>query len=326
MIETVTGTNISFVGDQKLAKVSNATSLRVLRQNHDLHPNIPTLPRDDYSQSGLPPDGEKLRKIFNTPARCAVYMAPHYGIRISPPNDQIYHLPLETVNSENIENMSDKQLYSAVVDAVQLSPCIIEAAEAYIREAMNGSNFVGVHWRYDKHDWKAFYCKRQKMHQSFCNDLELITFEDIASAIMKSMKGSSKFQKNQLLYSQSYMYIAVPPSLKTFKKKLIQVILLANYNFVFPSIDLESFLTENFQTCWKTGKWTDTNEILSLTEMQLMVESEWFFFSELSTWSGVIRPKRLQQQNGNMVKKFEAPVYQLSRSQMLQSGSSKQAV
>ena len=315
IIEIATGMNIFFVEDQKLAKVPNATSLRVHQQNHDIHPNIPTLPRDEYSQSRLPPDGEKLRKIFNTQARCAVYMAPHYGIRISSQMNRIYDLPFEGVNGENIEDMPDTQLYSAVVDAVQLPPCIVVTADTYIREAMNGNKFVGVHWRYDKHDWKALYCKQKKIYQTFCDDLELITFEDIASAIINTVQASC--EKKIRTDAQIFIYIAVPPSLKEFKENLLRILPLLNSNFVRPSVDLASFLTRNFQTCWKSGKWAETEETLSLLEMQVMAESEWFFYSRLSSWSDVIRHKRARKQNGQNKKNFEASVYQSSRTQML---------
>ena len=89
------------------------------------------------------------------------------------------------------------------------------------------------------------------------------------------------------------IYIAAPPSLYAFKENIYQELPKLNFSKTItkPAANLTSFLQAMLgRQCWEDAGWKIIDEIKSLCEMEIMVHSTWFFYSDVSSWSSNIRP------------------------------------
>ena len=248
----------------------------------------------------MPMEASVLQAVFDTTAPCAIYTGVFDSIDVYPRNG--IARPLEP-NIGSIGEIFDDVLYSAVLDAVGHPPCLVEAATSYIRDVMKNEFYVGLHWRYDNGDWFTYICSSSTTQKSKlrCLNMKKVKPVHLAKAIKRLFKA-----KTSTLYKTTFVYIATPPTLKTFKDSIYLELKKLDPYFARPARTIENYLKDRYRLYWKKQKWNNLPSILSLIEMEIMKKSSLFIYSSGSSWSKKVRVHRVKlNQEGNLVKKFE---------------------
>ena len=256
----------------------------------------------------LPSNGAQLRALYNTSLRCAVVTSVFGPVRVG-----LYKqspLSLNQTEASHIETVPDNRLFSAVFDAIRRPPCITAAALDYVQKTLEHRKYIGVHWRYNKRDWLGQCDKKStpKRRQEVCNNIRSIKPVHVAEAIISEMQKILNI--GSVTETIIPIYIAVPPSLNAFKEGIYEELSRLNFSKAIkkPATNLTSFLRANYQQCWEDAGWKIFDEIESFCEMEIMVHSTWFFYSDISSWSSNIRPWRTQSLNSTK-RKFESAIY-----------------
>nr|XP_018670283.1 uncharacterized protein LOC108950060 [Ciona intestinalis] len=281
---------------------SGSTRLRLNDNDVKPPPSIPTFPGENYTvtyQPWLTSDKSTLLKAYSTSAECAVYVGPFFTIRIGLKDNIASPLPANLSGVISYDEIPDDVMYSAVVDAVRRPLCIEEAAKAYIEETYNNEEYAAIHWRYDKKDWGR---RCEGVTSDACTIVQNVTPAHLATAIVSEIRAA----ENRTF---KYAYIATPPAIRDFRDEALSEIVKQNPDFINTKGDITTFLTTRYESCWENGRWENLGEIVSLVEMELMRNSQWFFHSLGSTWSSNVRPIRLKSStDGVFVRKFEVSV------------------
>ena len=272
-----------------------------VEENYSI-PEIPTLPNLNFSATfgHKFSNDEQLKTAFNTNASCAIALSIFRWIDITPSEQSAF--PLK--KNVSLPLLSNDVLFSAVIDAIRHPPCVVNAASKYISEAFPKQKYIGVHWRYDREDFGSV-CN-ESWAKYYCDNMYNIEPKTLALAILNAIT-SEKIKKFIPIY------IATPPQLESFADEVYEELEKLNKLLVKPTIKLKAFLSSNYNICWKETGWKIMENIISLSEMEIMMKSTWFFFSPGSTWSETIRPFRTDTfENNTIVKRFEANVFQLA--------------
>jgi len=229
-------------------------------------------------------DERFVRKMFGTSERCAIYAQPFHSLKMQ--YGQQHAVPLSS-STKSASRVEDNNLFSAIIEAVRRPSCIVNAASRFVAQVFHGNPYAAIHWRYDKKDWYRYHCVVHygPKFRNACEILPSITARDIASGVENMLREETSD------HFGLFVYIASPPSVENFTKQIYD-----SLEFLVPLEEknyLKNFFSMNFQSCWKDlTNFMDVDEIVSLTEMEIMVRSKWFFYSFGSTWSENIRPLR----------------------------------
>ena len=271
-----------------------------VEQNYNIS-EIPMLPNLKFSAKfgHKFPNGEDLKTAFDTNASCAIALSIFKWIDVSPSKQSAF--PLN--QNVSLSSLSNNVLFSAVIDAIRHPPCVVKATSDYISEAFSNPKYIGVHWRYDK-DFGTL-CKNS-WAKYYCNNMHNIQPKTLAVAICNAIT-------SEKINESIPIYIATPPTLERFADEVYEELNKLNRLLIKPTIKLKAFLSSNYSICWKETGWKVTENIISLSEMEIMIKSTWFFFSSGSTWSEMIQPLRTDTfDNNTIVKRFEADVFRLA--------------
>ena len=270
-------------------------------QNYNI-PEIPTLPNLNFSAKfgHKFSNDEQLKTAFNTNASCAIALSLFKWIDVTPSEQSAF--PLN--QNVSLPLLSNDVLFSAVIDAIRHPPCVVNAASEYISQAFSNLKYIGVHWRYDKEDFGRV-CK-ESWAKYYCDNMYNIEPKTLAVAIFNAIT-------SEKIKECIPIYIATPSTLESFANEVYEELSKLNNFLVKPTIKLKAFLSSNYNICWKETGWKITEDIISLSEMEIMMKSTWFFYSAGSTWSEMIRPFRTDTfENNTIVKRFEANVFRLA--------------
>ena len=233
---------------------------------------------------------ELTRNYFRTSASCAIVTSLFRNI---PAMTDAVPKPFVNLSIDDFANVPDHVLVYAITKAIRHPPCIVQASKDYIRDVLKGSKFIGIHWRFDKKDW-AMHCSKttQKYVKLICKNI--LNMEPAFA--VKKLK---LFHEKEMPEMKNILvYMAAPPSADELKTKFYDELSNSNGIFEKPSESLETYLQKRFKPCWKQNVWIySTADIFSLCEMELMIQSSWFLYSNPSTWSDVARLIRRTNQN-----------------------------
>ena len=265
---------------------------------------IPTFPGTNHTLMYghvMPADQAVLQTVFNTTAPCAIYASVFYSIKIQPKNG--YAISMTSLN-KTLESISNKGLYSAITDAVRHPPCIVKAAKNYIRDVLNNRLYAALHWRYDTGDFIRHRCRNLQpvWSKTICADLKKIKPLHIAKAIVRAVQTNSLGVN--LTKDVVPVYVAALPSLKNFVDEVYAKLQQIDERFIKPSSGIRSYLKSKYSLCWEKHHWKNIEEVVSLTEMELMIGSFWFFFSRGSTWSRNVRFYRIKLDKDKTITNF----------------------
>ena len=311
VIERDTGMKI-LVQNHNFSRVKNAAQIHISDKPGNMTYNIPALPGKKYQatmKAWLKPDEVSIRDAYHTDAKCAAYTSAWPTV-INKLKDGI-GFPLEDIPS-NISSIPDDELFSAVTDAIRHPPCIRKAALKFVEEVFGGQAYAAVHWRYDQRDWLG-RCDRGKAKGTqlqFCEEIRKILPSDIATAIVNALLGQIP-NKNASI-SSMHFYIAHPPALNEFVNEVYQISKNLSTLIQLPSISLKNYLEKNVEKCWKKNRWKNSDDILSLVEMEIMLLSDWFFYAKHSSWSNNVRDLHWTNVNDVRKKKYEASIFELA--------------
>jgi len=263
----------------------------------------------------VPSDEQSIKELFDTTARCAIFTSPFKTVKVQPQKGRVTSLDLPRNSAANISKISDEAMFSAVLDAVRRPSCIVTAAARYVKSVFKGKPFVALHWRYDKNDWFKWHCiaNNQAKYATACKHLPYITPLDITRAIHKKL-----FHWNVREPLRQVLYAASPPSLLNFTSQVYQ--LFRKDKLLDKRVTLEAFFERHYNGCWKqSDENINFGEIISMTEMEILTKSTWFFYSSGSTWSANIRPFRMKGRMGESTNVYqEADIFPLACEEMLE--------
>ena len=265
---------------------------------------IPTFPGTNYTLMYghvMPADQAVLQTVFNTTAPCAIYALVYNSIKIKPING--YAISMTSLN-KTLESISNEGLYSVITDAVRHPPCIVKAAKNYIRDILNNRLYAALHWRYDTDDFIRVACRNSQLvwSKTICADLKKIKPLHIAKAIVRAVQTNSVGVN--LTKDVVPVYVAAPPTLKNFVDEVYTKLQQIDKRFIKPSSGIRSYLKSKYSLCWEKHQWKNIEEVVSLTEMELMIGSFWFFFSRGSTWSQNVRFYRIKLDKDKAITNF----------------------
>lgn len=247
---------------------------------------------------------DAFKKRFTTSKPCAIMI----GMIKSPPFEFTGISAALPSEIQNISNVKQNELAWAIVNAVNNFPsAVVEAARQFVRSVFGAEGFVGVHWRYDHKD---FYSHCQGIENWICADVYNITPQHVATAMYNDLK---KFFPQ--FSCGINIYIASPPSIIGFTDQIFDRLRQFNSTFRRPSLTLNQFMVNRFGACMEKNHW-NFGDTLSRVEQALMVQSDYFYFSAVSSWSQNCRNARWYQPHGGAKPrmKYEANVYKLSSS------------
>ncbi|XP_076817899.1 uncharacterized protein LOC143463324 isoform X1 [Clavelina lepadiformis] len=252
----------------------------------------------------LPSNEDDIRAVYNTTASCALHALSYRSVEIMEKGKIAFPL---LPSASNIHKIPDDVLYSAVTDSVHLPPCVTAAAENYVNAIIGNREYVALHWRYNEEDWFK-PCQRPE-RKPVCEALKKITPQDVAHAIVNNLP---PLQNNAKLRGRLPVYIAAPPSLKDFKLEIFSHMERINPSLEAVSVELEQYFKKTgLVQCWQKADWVSHDDVISLTEMEIVRMSRYFFYSIRSSWSANIRPLRWEWKDGNTDKLFEASIFDL---------------
>ena len=233
---------------------------------------------------------ELIRNYFRTSASCAIVTSIFRNI---PAMTDAVRKPSVNMTISDFANVPDHVLIYGITKAIRHPPCIVQAAKDYIRDVLKGSKFIGIHWRFDEKDW-AMRCSK-----STRNYVKLVCKNIVNMEPAFAVKKLKLFHEKKMPEMKNILvYMAAPSNATELKTKFYDELLNSNGIFEKPSESLESYLQKRFKPCWKQNVWIhSTADIFSLCEMELMIQSSWFLYSNPSTWSNVARLIRRTNQN-----------------------------
>ncbi|CAK8678797.1 unnamed protein product [Clavelina lepadiformis] len=307
-------TNMTILREKaKLPKCNGAVELKLSK---DTQSSILAYPNSTYNITNdhwLRGNERAIRDVYNTTKPCALHALSYRSINLVAKGQIAFPLRRETY--KNVRLIPDDVLYSAIIDSVHPPQCITVAAEEYIASVIERLDYVAVHWRYNEEDWLKL-CGQRSERKMMCDALRKITAEDVAEAVVNNLPPLQ--QKNANSFEDKSgatlpVYISTPPSLKHFKSKILSHLKDLSSQLKIDLMDLEVYLVQaGLAQCLKNANWVSRNEIISLTEMEIVRKSKYFFYSIISTWSSNIRPLRSEWAKEGIRKKFEASVFQLA--------------
>ena len=295
-------TNISFPSHLKLIDSEQSSKIPVL-------PNLNSTKRLGKRFSL---DSISLRTEYETEAQCAIAAAVYSWIWI--PASANIASPLKP--DKNQFNATNVETMSAIMDAIRHPPCIVKVAKDYIRDILKDQKYIALHWRFDREDWIRVLCKKQNLVypalKVACPKVHNATAAHVAHSLVQALEKEINMSKNAEIHTPVPIYIASPPTLKQFRDEIYGNISKINKNFVKPLESIMTYLTNQYKECWKDNGWINLNEMFSLCEMELMIYSDWFFFSTWSTWSNnILQFRKTVDKNGNIRKGYEKSIVDL---------------
>ena len=216
--------------------------------------------------------------------------------------------------NKTIQSISNEGLYSAITDAVRHPPGIVKAAKSYIQDVLNNRFYAALHWRYDTDDFIRVACRNPQpvWSRTICADLKKIKPLHITKAIVCAVQTNSVAVN--LTKDVVPVYVAGPSTLKNFVDEVYIKLQQIDKRFIKPSSGIRSYLKSKYFLCWKKHQWKNIEEVVSLSEMELMIGSFWFFFSPGSTWSQNVRFYRIKVNKDRVMTKFyEGDVLKLTK-------------
>ena len=265
-------------------------------------PALPNLNSTIKPGQTLSLDSDSFVSEYNTYAQCAIATGVFSWIPI--PQNSLIATPL--MPRKHHRNATNLELISAVTDAVRHPPCIVKVAESYIRDVLKNQKFVGFHWRYDQRDWIPIFCRKLEWKMK-CEPIKQATASHLAQVIANDLE-----KELYIMTKETPIFISSPLSLANFVDEIYKNISKINKNFIKPTESVEMYLTKRHQECWNTNGWLIPEGIISLCEMEVMIRSEWFFYSFRSSWSRNIRPFRFSvDENGKISKRYEKNILEL---------------
>ena len=257
-------------------------------------------------------DVDNITTEYSTTAKCAV-AATVFRV-LDMPNSYKMAIPLK--ENKNHFDATNQELIFATLDAIRHPPCIIEAAKDYIRDVLNNQKYVAFHWRYEPTDWYPHHCGRPRIRvrwEEECVKLNKFGKPDhLAKVITQAIEKELNISNDVVNQTPIPIYIAMPTKIEKFRDDVYENILAINKNFIKPTEHIETYLTKQYEQCWKETGWINLEEMFSLCEMEIMILSEWFIFSPGSTWSANVRPYRLtKNEKGELIKRYEERIFSL---------------
>ena len=239
---------------------------------------IPSLPTKAHKVNGLryfiPLNKSKIIDLYDSNSTCAVLLSYHHSLNVSGFTQLSLPLPLPF----SMEKITDEELYNSVVGAVKHPVCIQTAATKFINDMFDNSAFVAIHWRYDMKEWGNVFSKRSYSKVMYRN-LMLMTAEDVANGVKMSL-GKIKIKPEKL-------FIATIPSAANFAKIVAKLL-----GFDTTVLSSEEFVKNKYQGCLESNNW-NIGEVVSMLDMELCERSDVFYYSNYSTWSSNVRPRRV---------------------------------
>nr|XP_026690311.1 uncharacterized protein LOC104265698 isoform X2 [Ciona intestinalis] len=295
--ERATGTDI--LGSKHTPGVDG--KLTIKKSDPRCKPDISAYPHkvDD----GTKHEVRNLKAIFNSTAKCVVFLSPFQSLSVSSTYGRMHHdhydIPsiAKLTTTSLVETVDSYKLMAAIEHETRRPPYVVKIAAEFLRDVMANNSFVAVHWRYDK-EIVSEICLT-KPTDPICNNS--VTPGHLAVGISKVLKEIAPL--NQSKNTAPFIYIASPPKLKDFVTEVKTNLLTKHYyrnlslqlTPVLTTADLEKYLDAKYprQAC-KDLRPTD-NEFLSLIEMEICSASVAFIGSQFSSWTAVIqhyRPKK----------------------------------
>lgn len=247
---------------------------------------------------------QHFQATYRSQASCGILASAFNSFPIVNNDNFLSHQSKQNSNIEILSNSSNSILIQALTDAVRRPLPVVAAVEHYIKKSLVDARYIGIHWRYDDDDWSG-HCRMKKIkpkYQEICDFLPLIKAVDIAAGVKTIYEQTLKKARYHSLPVP--VYVAMPSTLNDFGQDVMNELIKMNNDFVRPTIPLKSFLSKNYKTCWRKNKWTNIGEILSLSEMELMHKSSWFFYSKGTTWSRNVRSLRTVMKKETKLNEF----------------------
>ena len=238
-----------------------------------------------------------LTAEYDTRAQCAIAAGVFDWIK----TPQIAKIPISLKANMNYLEVTDIELMNAISDAIRHPPCIVRIAKDYIRDIFENRKYIALHWRFDRQDWIYSHCRRKNFAnqnlRNACLKVKNANAAHVASSIVKALKRKLEISKDTLNQTRIPIYIASPPTTHKFRDKIYKSILKINKHFIKPTLNIAEFIRKQYKQCWKETGWVNLEAMVSLCEMEIMTDSECFFFSHWSTWSENVRLFRLAVDN-----------------------------
>ena len=285
---------------------------KIQLKSHNNALELPVLPNQNSSLKlgkKIPTDRKIINAAFGTSAQCVIALSIFNWISINPWSYAAVSAN-ETLQNVSILNMTANVLYSVIANNIQHPPGVVQAAAMYATEVIAAPEYIGIHWRYDKKDWMKL-CKNPAAWTEFiCENLKTIKPHHVAKAVAEAVFDDLKaFNRT---FASLPVYIATPPGEQDFANEVYDEFEKLNISYFRPSKSLEAFLTDRYSACWQENGWTNIANLLSLSEMEIMKNSFWYFYSSGSTWSGYVRRLRfVSDPNGKRKQKFEKAIVKL---------------
>lgn len=289
-----------------LVRLQNPEATQIRVSDKEKH-KFGVLPGKDYDNqlqktSWIKMNTNFITKVFNSTSSCAAYLSKHNSLHVNFPE---FGSPLDS--NINWKDVSDNELYSAVLDAVKLPPAIQISAQQFIDKYFHSNNFVAIHWRYDLKEWGNVYMRQDSSRTMYDN---LLNIKPIHVA-----RGIEAKLEDLKLTNIKFVYIAVMPSLLSFAKQIASNLSLN------VKVGCEEFVTKNHLKCLKENNW-DKSEVISMLDMEICSRSFIFFYSYLSSWSNNVqrqRTKNLDKEFKQRGRQLEFSVYSVSLKEMQKS-------
>ena len=287
--------------------ISFPSKLRIAQSKEESE--IPVLPSQNSTikfNQRVSSDKTILHHAFDTSAQCVIALSAYNWLNIKTQAGLAMSVNEVDLNA-SIPELSNEVLYSIIMNNVRHPPCIVAAALLYVHEVLGDRKYVGLHWRYDKKDWLGL-CKNNASWTKFvCDNIYNIKPINVARTIAQEIY--NELQVSNEASASLPVYIAAPPGEEDFVNDVYKELENLNKSFTRPSMSIERFLTSRYGDCWQKHGWTNIPDIISLSEMEVMKNSFWFFHSPGSSWSRNVRPFRSYiDTNGKVKKKFERDI------------------
>ena len=291
----------------------NVSFPRKIRFNESLYTSeLPVLPNQNSSLKfgeKIPTDQNVLNAAFGTSAQCVIALSIFNWISINL-ESYVAVSTNETLQNVSILNMTANVLYSVIANNVRHPPGVVQAAAMYATEVIAVPEYIGIHWRYDKKDWMRLCENPAAWTEFICENLKTIKPHHVAKAVAEAVFDDLKaFNRT---FASLPVYIATPPGEQDFANEVYDEFEKLNISCFKPSKSLEAFLTDRYSACWQENGWANIANLLSLSEMEIMKNSFWYFYSSGSTWSGYVqRLRSVSDTNGKRKQKFEKAIVKL---------------
>ena len=258
------------------SKDSRTTKLRFFRGAHYDKFKIPSLPSNEHeikTRNWIASAKGKLLDLFDSDDSCAVFMGYHHSLAL--PQLTAVSAPLQ--EPFDPKKTRDRELFSAVIDAVRHPSCVQNTAEKLIAEMFGTARFVAIHWRYDLEEWGRVFSDKLYTKYMYKN-LKRIHPRDVADGVRRSLEA--------LDITAKALFVSSAPSLRGFAEAVGKELDIEK-----TVIGSRDYLLNNCGACLRDNGW-DLEEVVSMLDMELCERSSVFYFSQYSSWSENVRPKR----------------------------------